>query len=371
MANLSPRSVPSTGITAMGLAVPPAALSVDELAHLRGVDPAKYRVGLGCREIALCTEDCGVVELACTAARRALDSWGGDLGEVGLLAVGTESALDMSRPLSAWIAERLELQGAVRSYEVKHACYGGTLALRQALEWRLSGAARHKVALVVMVDSALYAPGHPGEPTQGAGAVALLVGPPSVAEVEPVSYTYSKPAFDFWRPVGEAYPRVQGKLSLDCYKEGAAACFQAWAEDGEAAFGVDEALALCLHAPFPRMVEKAMAHVGESLGWSPEATARTWSERVAPHLAWNRMLGNAYTASLWISVAHALAGSPEGTPIAAFSYGSGFGAELLLLRAGPGAAARPWVAPFEAEIRGRELLSAEAYSRLRRSHPEA
>ena len=59
-----------------------------------------------------------------------------------MLAVGTETAVDMSRPLSAWVADRLGLKGAVRSYEVKHACYGGTLALRQAAEWRLSGAAR-------------------------------------------------------------------------------------------------------------------------------------------------------------------------------------------------------------------------------------
>jgi len=56
---------------------------------------------------------------------------------------------------------------AVRSYEVKHACYGGTLAVKQAAEWRLSGAAGDQAALVVAADVALYEQGDPSEPTQG------------------------------------------------------------------------------------------------------------------------------------------------------------------------------------------------------------
>ena len=77
-----------------------------------------------------------------TAARRALGRWQGNLDDIGLIAVGTESALDMSRPLSAWVAEELGLRGAVRSYEVKHACYGGTLALKQGGGVEISGRGR-------------------------------------------------------------------------------------------------------------------------------------------------------------------------------------------------------------------------------------
>ncbi len=90
----------------------------------------------------------------------------------------------MSRPLSAWVADKLGLAGAVRSYEVKHACYGATLALRQAVEWKESGAAAGKAALVIAADVALYELEDPGEPTQGAGAVAMVVdearSPPSI-----------------------------------------------------------------------------------------------------------------------------------------------------------------------------------------------
>ncbi|MEM7351705.1 MAG: hydroxymethylglutaryl-CoA synthase, partial [Acidobacteriota bacterium] len=166
---------PAIGLASIGLSLPPLALPVEELAKLRGQDPAKFTLGLGCREMALCPEDFGAVEMAAEAARRALGRWGGDLDQIGMIVVGTESAVDMSRPLSAWVADALDLRGAVRSYEVKHACYGGTLALRQALEWKLSGAAGDKAALVIATDVALYALQDPGEPTQGAGAVAMVV----------------------------------------------------------------------------------------------------------------------------------------------------------------------------------------------------
>ena len=104
-----------TGIAAIGIHLPSLAMSVEELAHLRGEDPKKYTIGLGCTEMALCPPGYGVVELATEAARRALERWGGDRERIGMLAVGTETGLDMSRPLSAWVADGLGLRGTLRS----------------------------------------------------------------------------------------------------------------------------------------------------------------------------------------------------------------------------------------------------------------
>lgn len=350
------------GIAALGLSFPSLALPVEELAALRGQDPKKYTLGLGCREMALCDRDEGVVDLAAEAARRALARWGGDAGRLGLIAVGTESAVDMSRPLSAWVADRLGLAGSLRSYEVKHACYGGTLALRQALEWKLSGAANGRAALVIAADVALYELNDPGEPTQGAGAVAMVVDTPEVAAIDPISYPWSEPAFDFWRPVGEDHPRVDGPLSLDCYKRAAEHCFRALAADGAA---IDDFDAVCYHVPFTKMVKKAVVHVGETLGWDEERTLAFFAAKIDPHMEWNRRSGNAYTASLWVSVAQALAGMDEGRRIAAFSYGSGFGAELLTLTAGPAAAAGAWAEDAERDFRERRVIDASAYAKLR------
>ena len=282
-----------------------------------------------------------------------------------MIAVGTETAVDMSRPLSAWIADRLGLKGAIRSYEVKHACYGGTLAVRQATEWRLSGAARDQAALVIAADVALYEEGDPGEPTQGAGSVAMVIDEPEVASIDTVSYPYSEPQFDFWRPVGESYPRVDGALSLDCYKRAAENCFRAMVGKRNPEQVLQELAAICFHVPFPKMVRKAFFRVGEIFGWDAERIEALFRDKVNPTMVWNRLCGNAYTASLWISVAHALKGLSIGERVAAFSYGSGFGAELVILEAGPKALEGAWEADVTADFEARRTVDAEEYRELR------
>jgi hydroxymethylglutaryl-CoA synthase len=305
------------------------------------------------------------VTLAVGAAKRALSRWNGTADDIGLIAIGTESAKDMSRPLSAWVADELGLSGAIRSYEVKHACYGGTLALRQALEWKWSGAGAGKAALVIASDVALYARNDPGEPTQGAGAVAMIIDEPLVAEISPTSFPFSKPAFDFWRPVGEAFPSVDGQLSLNCYREAVAECFGNLIGTRDPSDALSGYHRICFHVPFPKMVKKAVLHFGEQLGWSQLDAERLYQDKVEDTLEWNRLSGNAYTASLWISVARALVGLQEGTRVAAFSYGSGFGSELLELTAGPTASRGPWARDIDDDVSSREQVDMWRYETLR------
>jgi hydroxymethylglutaryl-CoA synthase len=355
-------STSTYGIDAFGVHVPSMGIDVREVAKVRGADPDKFTIGLGCSEMALCPAGTGVVEMATKAAERALAAWGGSRDDIGMICVGTESAVDMSRPLSAFVAEAIGLRGMIRSYEVKHACYGGTLALRQALEWRASGAGGDKVALVIAVDQALYTPGGPAEPTQGAGAVAMIVGEGRVARVSLRSHAYSAPAFDFWRPVGESWPRVAGKLSLDCYNEATVATFDSLLGTGAT---LEDYAAVCFHVPFPKMVKKAVRALGTSLGWDRDGSDAFYDAKVEPTMGWNKRSGNAYTASLWISVAHALVGMEAGTQLLAFSYGSGFGAELLELEAGPDAAAGAWATEVEADFAERQMLDGASYLELR------
>jgi len=351
----------TVGIASLGLKLPARYLDVRDLATLRGVDPDKFTKGLGCHEIALCGENESVVTLAAGAAERALARWGGSPKDLGLLVVGTETAQDMSRPLSAFVADELGLRGAIRSYETKHACYGGTVALRQALEWKASGAARGKAALVIASDVALYAPKDPGEPTQGAAAVAFVVDDASVAAIDLESYAWAEPAFDFWRPVGESFPRVDGPLSLECYEKATTECFRQLA-DGKP---LDEVLAafsaVCFHVPFPKMVKKAVMKLGEANGWSEGVTSALFESKVMPAMEWNRHTGNSYTAALWTGVAKVLAGAEQGARFAAFSYGSGFGSELLTLTAGPKAKDGAWKADVEQDLASRTRIDAETY----------
>jgi hydroxymethylglutaryl-CoA synthase len=165
--------------------------------------------------------------------------------------------------------------------------------------------------------------------------------------------------------VGNDFPLVDGPLSLDCYKRAAERCFRALVGDGDAEAVLSRFAALCFHVPFPKMVQKAVFRIGDFFGWDEERIKEFIQDKVNPTMLWNRLCGNAYTASLWISVANALKGLARGERIAAFSYGSGFGAELLVLEAGPKAEEGAWAADVEEDLRQRNRVDAEGYKRLR------
>ncbi len=90
-----------------------------------------------------------------------------------------------------------------------------------------------------------------------------------------------------------------------------------------------------------------------------------FEEKVQPSLAWNKQIGNAYTASLWISVADQLRRLAPGSVMTAFSYGSGFGAELFEISAGPERARGAWARDVESDFASRRLIKASEYTKLR------
>lgn len=352
-------------IAAIGIAVPSLQLPIQTLADHLDVDPNKYTIGLGCIAQSLCNADEHHVDLGIRAAKDALKQWGGKVEDIGMLAVGTECALDMARPLGAWMAADLNLPENVRSYEVKHACYAGTLALKQAVEWQRSGASRGKAALVICTDQALYAPGHPGEPTQGAAAVAMILDQEGFAEVGLYSYAFQRPAFDFWRPIGEPYPHVDGPLSVQCYKDAFASCLTQWKDDPDAFFSLDAVDAWAMHAPFPKMVQKGFVAGHAALGASEEEALAQFESHVLPTLAWNRRIGNCYTASTWVAFGHAAAHATGPQNIALFSYGSGCGAEILLIRQHQ-TLAKEIGAAVDAQFQAQRVIDAEQYAALRK-----
>src|SRR5437763_12438151 len=126
------------------------------------------------------------VALAANAARRLFATAGIEPGRIGLCIVGTETAVDHSKPVAAYLHRLLGLPQRCRVFEAKHACFGGTAGLLNAVDWIASGSARGRQALVVCTDVARYALHSPGEPTQGAGAVAMIMSEnPRLVALEP------------------------------------------------------------------------------------------------------------------------------------------------------------------------------------------
>lgn len=362
MNNLS-NEVQGVGIEAIGISLPSLGLDLDELALLRGVESNKYKLGLGCQKMSLCESNQEVIDLAVRAAKRCLANWEGDKANIDLIAVGTETPLDKSRPFSAWVAEALDLTAHVRSYEVKHACYGGTLAIMQAAERYLARQENDKYALVIAIDAALYEPASAGESTQGAAAIAFIIGKPIIAKINITSVSYSKPVFDFWKPMDEDYPRVDGKYSLDCYIEACKQCFTKFFATKKVNLADYEAL--CFHTPFPAMVKKAFLSLGEIFNSNESEMVKLYEIKVDKYLDWNRITGNSYTASLWLAVSNALTKIKPKDKFLAFSYGSGCGAELIEFEVVDNTQ-QHWVENFSADIKNTRYLNKEEYQQLRK-----
>lgn len=349
------------GIDSLAVAVPRRYLDITDLARARGVDPAKYTQGLGAREMAVADPGEDTVSLAATAGRRALDAAGIAKSSLGLIVVGTETGVDHSKPVASFVHGLLDLPRAMRVYDTQHACYGGTAGLMTALEWIASGAAAGKSALVICSDIARYGVDTAGEPTQGAGAIAMVVSAdPALVEIDlGVSGTSSTHVHDFWRPLGHREAQVDGHYSVQCYLDAVADAYTGW-KAAAAERDIAPSLArICYHVPFCKMAKKAHLHLGFD-----EASFET---QVAPSLGLCARIGNVYTGSLYLGLAGLLdaqAGELARRRIGLFSYGSGCTSEFFsgtIAHAAPGRIAAARIAEVLAQ---RERITVADYERI-------
>jgi len=209
---------------------------------------------------------------------------------------------------------------------------------------------RRRKALVIASDIARYELRSPGEPTQGAGAVAMLVGnEPRVLTLEADSGTYAANVYDFWRPFGRREALVDGKFSVECYLDALAGAFTQYRALERPQLAPEEALSdrlarLLYHTPFPKMAVKAHRRLIE-LDWraagqrwakaeptADDSVAASFRELAATGIEAVSHIGNTYTASLYLCLAGLLereARALAGRRVGLFSYGSGCCAEFF------------------------------------------
>jgi hydroxymethylglutaryl-CoA synthase len=333
------------GIDAIALAVPEGYVDLGDLAQARSIPPAKFIDGLGVQRMALARAHEDPVALAANAARRLLTKAEIDPSRIGLCVVGTETAVDHSKPVAAYLHRLLGLPERCRVFEAKHACFGGTAGLLNAVDWIASGSARGRAALVVCTDVARYALNSPGEPTQGAGAVAMLIAEePRLLALEPgITGSYARDVNDFWRPLYSKEAVVDGHHSVQCYLDALAGAYAAWQDESRAAGYHPESLVRrCYHVPYGKMAKKAHRHCMQLDGKSEAEADASYLDEVASSLRLPSQVGNIYTGSLYLALASLLeaeAGELEGRRIGLFSYGSGCAAEFFAGRVVAGAGA--------------------------------
>ena len=295
-------------------------LDLKLLAEAREVEYEKFTVGLGQAVMGVPPPDEDSVTMAAAAAKPILDEVGVDAIE--LLIFATESGVDQSKSAGMFLHGLLGLPARCRVVELKQACYAGTMALRMAA--LMVAVTPGRKALVVTSDIARYDLGSPGEPTQGCGAVAMLVSAePAILELDPEAGIHAEDVMDFWRPNYREEAVVDGKYSTRIYL---ATLRHAWQQYAERTGRTPADLArCCYHIPFTNMAVKAHDRLLKEAGVTAGRPALI-EAAVRESLGYNRQTGNTYTASLYEGLTCLLDTATEaldGRRIGFFSYGSG------------------------------------------------
>lgn len=272
------------GISGLAAYVPPFRVWLDDWCGWTGNQWPKIREVVG-RSFRVRGPNHSVYTMAATAVVRLIDKYDIDPSRVNFLGLGTESSTDNSAGaiiVKGMVDQALESRGRPpisRRCEVpefKHACLGGVYAMKGALRHlALDGAGGQ--AIVVCADIAEYARGSSGEPTQGAGAVAMLLEEePQLAEVDLTQSGLASAyrIMDFRKPMlrfcgqdrsqshqVQDFPVFNGKYSTTCYIDQTLHALRHMLEkrDLNAADYLRSLQTVFMHRPYRRMPETGLA----------------------------------------------------------------------------------------------------------------
>ncbi|WP_421775817.1 hydroxymethylglutaryl-CoA synthase [Gardnerella sp. KA00288] len=355
----------AVGIDRISFATPHYYLNLTDLANARGIDPNKFTIGIGQSEQSVPPNHQDIVTLAAQAALPLLPHI--DSNRLKMLIVGTESGVDASKSSALYVQNLLKLTPWVRSIEVKEACYGGTAALMMACDYVRAHAEKDPQVLVIASDIARYGLATPGEVTQGAGAVAMLVSAnPHVLKINDDSVVKSADIQDFWRPVYQDTALARGKFSTEQYIEFFCDVWQKYCAQNDCNF--NDFAGLCFHLPYTKMGLKALKAAMDSCDNTcedscdnsnlSESSRNRLLSRYETSTKYSRRVGNIYTGSLYLGLlslleldgleldrlepdgyAHENSELPplkSGDKIGLFSYGSGAVGEFFSATLVPG-----------------------------------
>jgi hydroxymethylglutaryl-CoA synthase len=272
------------GISGLAAYIPPFRVWLEDWCQWSDNHWPKIREVVG-RSFRLRSPDQSVYTMAATAVMRLIEQYDVDPARVKFLGLGTESSTDNSAGaiiIKGMVDQALAAQGKppiARSCEVpefKHACLGGVYGMKSAIRHlALDGAGGQ--AIVVCADIAEYQRGSSGEPTQGAGAVAMLLEEnPTLAAVDLVNSGSASDyrIMDFRKPMlrfcgqdrseshqVQDFPVFNGKYSTTCYiDETLHALNDMYEKRGlDAADYLRSLETVFLHRPYRRMPETGWA----------------------------------------------------------------------------------------------------------------
>ncbi|KAK4726359.1 hypothetical protein R3W88_031276 [Solanum pinnatisectum] len=370
----------NVGILAMEIYFPPTCIQQETMEAHDGASKGKYTIGLGQDCMGFCTEVEDVISMSLTAVSSLLEKYAIDPKKVGRLEVGSETVIDKSKSIKTFLMQIFEKCGNtdIEGVDSTNACYGGTAALFNCVNWVESASWDGRYGLVVCTDSAVYAEG-PARPTGGAAAIAMLIGPdaPIVFESK-IRASHMVHVYDFYKPILDSeYPVVDGKLSQTCYLVALDSCYKILCNKYEKLegnqFSIADAAYFVFHSPYNKLVQKSFARLvfndftrnassidesakeklapfsslshdesyqSRDLEKASQQVAKPlYDEKVQPTTLIPKQVGNMYTASLYAAFAsllHNKHNTLAGQRVVLFSYGSGSTATMFSLKLNEG-----------------------------------
>jgi len=284
--------------------------------------------------------------------------------------VGTETIIDKSKSVKSYLMELFAKAGNfdVEGIDTVNACYGGTNALFNSINWIESSSWDGRYALVVAGDIAVYAAG-PARPTGGCACVVMLIGPNAPMVIETgLRGTHIEHVYDFYKPRCDSeYPVVDGQLSIQSYLKALDFAYEVYrkkfAEKNKEKFSSKSASYFVFHSPYGGMVKKAVARLvfndflensdapefKEVQKYKNQQREETYfnkglnsdfdklavplyNSKVKASTLLASELGNSYCASVYaglVSLIDSKADELVGKRIGIFSYGSGMAATFF------------------------------------------
>ncbi|KAF2563698.1 hypothetical protein F2Q70_00017151, partial [Brassica cretica] len=288
-----------------------------------GASKGKYTIGLGQDCLAFCTELEDVISMSFNAVTSLLEKYKIDPKQIGRLEVGSETVIDKSKSIKTFLMQLFEKCGNtdVEGVDSTNACYGGTAALLNCVNWVESNSWDGRYGLVICTDSAV----------------------------------------------------VDGKLSQTCYLMALDSCYKHLCNKFEKLegkeFSINDADYFVFHSAYNKLVQKSFARLlyndflrnassideaakekftpysslsldesyqSRDLEKVSQQLAKTYYDaKVQPTTLVPKQVGNMYTASLYAafaSLVHNKHSDLAGKRVVMFSYGSGSTATMFSLR---------------------------------------
>lgn len=369
---MAPKNI---GIKAIEVYIPTNYVNQAELEKFDEIPAGKYTIGLGQTNMAFVSDREDIYSIALTATSRLLKNYNIDPNSIGRLEVGTETLLDKSKSVKSVLMQLFGTNDDIEGVDTVNACYGGTSAVINAVNWVESSSWDGRDAIVVAGDIAIYSKGA-ARPTGGVGSVAMLIGPDAPLVFDSVRGSHMEHAYDFYKPdFTSEYPVVDGHFSLTCYTKSLDHAYRNYSKkitkDATKTVGIlDHFDYSAFHVPTCKLVTKSFARLlyndfvsnpaafkdklepevfdqVSALTYEASLTDRNLekvflglakaesNKRITPALKVATNTGNMYTASCWSSLASVLffIGNEElqGKKISVFSYGSGLASTFLSL----------------------------------------